>query len=249
MLVNKNLIIEKQLGISGDYQFKALKSSNFLQANWHNNKLFVIDQILTKYHPQTILDLGTGSGNFELNFASKIKKIVGVDYHDKAIIFLKGKLKERNIENVSLINEDILNVEKIASLGKFDMIILCDVLEHLESVKAKKLIIAFHKMLNPKGIVTIITPNYSGIWPFIENLIDKFTNIPHLKNIQHITEYTPETLKNTFQKNGFKEIYSRTFNFISFIFPTKKLASFMCELELRKLNRYGNLILAVFGVS
>jgi len=41
-----------------------------------------------------VLDLGTGSGNFELAYAKKLKKIVGVDYNDKLLAFLKNKLRQ-----------------------------------------------------------------------------------------------------------------------------------------------------------
>src|SRR5258706_1139906 len=97
---NSSPIIEKQLGITGDYQFKAIRSRNYFQSNWHNNKLAVLQNLITKYQPQTVLDLGTGSGNFELTFANQLQKIVGVDYNDEALKFLEQELKKREIKNV-----------------------------------------------------------------------------------------------------------------------------------------------------
>lgn len=71
----KSQIIEKQLGITGDYQYKAIRSKNYLQANWHNNKMLAMKQQLDIHKPETGLDLGTGSGNFELLFAIDLKKL------------------------------------------------------------------------------------------------------------------------------------------------------------------------------
>jgi 2-polyprenyl-3-methyl-5-hydroxy-6-metoxy-1,4-benzoquinol methylase len=244
---NKSSIIEKQLGITGDYQYRALKSRNFLQANWHNNKLVVIGQLLDLYKPKKALDLGTGSGNLELTFAKKLEKIVGIDYNDEAIAFLKSELKKREIKNVELINWNILDLDKITDLGKFDMIFIIDVLEHLEADSLDNLIINFKKRLNFKGKIIIVTPNYGGLWPFIERMIiDKFTSLPHLENMQHVTKFNTQRLFRIFKKHGYKLDKLTTFNTFSFIFPTKFLSALLQKVELKLALPFGNLILAVF---
>src|SRR3989304_7100873 len=138
--MKKQLIIEKPLGIPPDYQLKALNSSNFLQSNWHNNKLVTLNFILQKVRPDRVLDLGTGSGNFEFKFHNKIKEIVGVDYNDEAISFLKSELKRKRANTVKLVNGDLREIGKMRGLGKFDLIILIDVIEHLTAFEAGKLV-------------------------------------------------------------------------------------------------------------
>src|SRR5260221_5594765 len=107
--MQSNLITEKKLGITGDYQFRALKAKKYLQANWHQNKLTIIEKLLDLYGTKSLLDLGTGSGNLELKFANRLNKIVGVDYNDEALSFLSKELKRRKIKNVKLIYHDILD--------------------------------------------------------------------------------------------------------------------------------------------
>ncbi len=243
-----SLIIEKQLGITGDYQYKAIRSKNYLQANWHNNKMFVMKQLLDTYKPETMLDLGTGSGNFELLFAHQLKKIVGVDYNDEALIFLESELTKNQIQNVQLVNQNILEIDKLERLGAFDMIILIDVIEHLDSKTSNKLVLSLKKLLNPHGKVVIITPNYGGIWPAIEKTVDRFTNIPHLEDIQHINKMNPSALQANFQAHNFKTINISTFNTLSFLFPGKFLSSFVCDLELKLSLPFGSLIMGVFEV-
>ena len=241
--------MEKQLGITGDYQYKALQSRNFLQSNWHYNKLTVIDQLLNLYQPQTVLDLGTGSGNLELNFAGKVKKIVGVDYHDEALIFLSAELKKRKIKNVSLINQNILELSGEKNLGKFDMIFIIDVLEHLETKSIDNLIANFKKWLNLQGKIVVITPNYGGFWPFLERIIiDKLTSLPHLGKMQHVTEFNSQKLLKVFGKHDYKLCRLTTFNTFSFLFPTKFLTRLLNNFELKLSSSFGNLILAVFEV-
>ena len=246
-LTNKSLIVEKQLGITGDYQYRALQSRNFLQSNWHNNKLVVIGQLLDLYKPKTVLDLGTGSGNLELTFAKKMEKIVGIDYNDEALAFLESELKKRGINNVKLINQNILDLTKITELGKFDMIFIIDVLEHLETSSVDNLIANFKKLLNHNGKIVVITPNYGGFWPFVERvIIDKLTSLPHLENMQHITKFDSKKLLKAFGKHGYKLCKFSTFNTFSFLFPTKFLSALLQNLELKLAFPFGNLILSVF---
>jgi 2-polyprenyl-3-methyl-5-hydroxy-6-metoxy-1,4-benzoquinol methylase len=244
--MKKSAIVEKKLGITGDYQFKALRSHNFLQANWHRNKLIALDKLINLYKPKTVLDLGAGSGNFEITFAKRVKKVTAVDYNKEAVSFLKSQLKKLSLKNVKLINQDILKLSKVKNLGKFDMILMVDALEHLPYKPTLKLIESFKNILNKNGKVVIITPNYRGFWPLIEKLIDTFTNIPHLENMQHITKYNPEKLKKIFQQKGFRPIKFMTFNNISFLIPNKNLSSAICKIELSLAFPYGNLLEYVF---
>lgn len=244
---SSSLIIEKKLGIAGDYQFKALNKQNFIQSNWHYNKLVVIERLLNEYKIETLLDLGTGSGNLELTFAKKLNKILGVDYNGEALEFLKHQLAKRKIENVKLVYQNILDVPKIVKLGKFDMIIMVDVIEHLEAKSGKKLIASFKKLLTKNGKIVIITPNYQSLWPLVEVFIDKFTSIPHLAGMQHVTKFNPELLKKTFKENGgYKMINVSTFNTFAFLFPDRNISKMLTKLEFNLHLPFGNLLVSVF---
>ncbi len=242
-------IIEKELGITGDYQYQALKKGNFLQSNWHANKLEVVRYLLNKYRPQTILDLGAGSGNLELTFAHQVKKITAVDYNDDAVHFLKKKLKESQIKNVTVKQANLSDSEKIAALGSFDFIIMVDVLEHLELAVSNKLISAFKKILNPGGVVVIVTPNYQSAWPFLERFVDRFTSIPDLGHCQHISLFTPHNILPLFVKKGFKCVKLSTFNTFSFLFPLSSVSTWLTKLEMNLPFYVGNLLLAEFKKS
>src|SRR5260221_1636863 len=241
--MQSNLITEKKLGITGDYQFRALKAKKYLQANWHQNKLTIIGKLLDLYGTKTLLDLGTGSGNLELTFSSKLNKIVGVDYNDEALKFLKSQLTKRKIKNVKLVQADILNPSKLSKLGKFDMVIMVDVIEHLEAKKGTELIKSFKKLLNKNGKVVIITPNYSSLWPLIESFMDRFTpGIPHLDGVQHVTKFNEENLRKIFKKNGgYKMVKSSTFNSFAYLIPGKKISECLTKLELDLALPFGNL--------
>jgi 2-polyprenyl-3-methyl-5-hydroxy-6-metoxy-1,4-benzoquinol methylase len=244
--MTKIVVVEKKLGISPDYQYKQLRGKNFLFANWHNNKLVVMDYILKLTKARDILDLGTGSGNFELKFAKRLNKIVGVDYNDEAIGFLKSKLRENKINNVKLIVRDVREIKKIKNLPKFDLIIMVDVIEHLKIKDAEKLVIKLKSMLKKGGEVCIITPNYKSTWLILERMLDIFTILPHFEGEQHLAKYYKQNIENLFTRVGFKPVYFSSFNLFSFVFFNKSIAKTLCKLEMALKLPFGNLIVCLF---
>ena len=242
----RNTIVEKELGISPDYQYKALRNNNFLQSNWHNNKLVVMDYILKLTKAKTVLDLGTGSGNFELIFAKRLDKIVGVDYNDEAIGFLRSKLHQNKINNVELIVKDVREIEKIRGLPKFDLVIMIDVIEHIKIKDAEKLVAKLKGVLKKDGNVCIITPNYKSTWRILEKILDIFTILPHFEGEQHLAKYYKNNLENLFTNAGFKSVYFSSFNLFSFIFFNKSIAKTLCKLEMALKLPFGNLIVSLF---
>jgi 2-polyprenyl-3-methyl-5-hydroxy-6-metoxy-1,4-benzoquinol methylase len=134
-------IVEKRLGIPPDYQYKALNHSNFLQSNWHANKLTAVEYVIPNMNKtMRALDLGSGSGNFEFAFANKLNHIVAVDYHREALDFIKNVLIDKNISNVSLQYSDIRSLENKQDLGLFDLITLIDVIEHIRDAEAENMV-------------------------------------------------------------------------------------------------------------
>lgn len=242
----KGIIVEKKLGISPDYQYKALRTKNFVQANWHNNKLVVLNSVLKFTGAKRVLDLGPGSGNFELQFARKLNKITGVDYNDKALAFLKKKLKTNKISNVKLINSDIRDISEKTISGKFDLIISVDVIEHVKLSEGDILIKKLKKFLKPNGYICLITPNYKSTWPIIEKIFDLFHLSPHMDNEQHVAKFNKENINKLITKNGYNLIYIKSFNFFFFLPVNKYISSKICGLELQSKITFGNLLVTLF---
>lgn len=239
-------IIEEKLGIPPDYQYRALNSKNFLQANWHSNKLHVLRKLLPFTKEDEVLNLGTGSGNFELSFAKEVKKIVGIDYNSKAILFLNNQLKKRGIKNVKLVTADIKSLQKLNNLGKFNYILIIDTLEHVRINEADKVIIFLKTFLKPKGKICIITPNYDSSWRIIEPVLDRVTIIPKLAGEQHLAKYTHKNLSRLFNKNNYKEEKISSFNLLSYFIPNKKISNYLTELEIKMPLNLGSLLVGIF---
>jgi len=60
----------------------------------------------------TILEIGPGMGALTLEMAPKVKKAVCVEKDKAMVLSLKNILKEKRVENVEIINDDILSLFK-----------------------------------------------------------------------------------------------------------------------------------------
>ncbi len=59
----------------------------------------------------TVLEVGPGFGFLTEKLAKKVKKVIAVELDDKLAEVLRIRLKENNIENVVVINENILDLD------------------------------------------------------------------------------------------------------------------------------------------
>jgi 2-polyprenyl-3-methyl-5-hydroxy-6-metoxy-1,4-benzoquinol methylase len=243
------MIIEKQLGISPEYQFNAYNSKNFFQRNWHRNKFDSIDLYLSYIHDlskKNVLDIGTGSGNFEIYKSKKFKKIIGLDYNNDAINFLSKKLKEQNISNVEAKIFDLRNFKQNEIPEAIDIVIMVDVIEHVSEENAMQLFKVLKNKLKDDSKIIIITPNYSSLWLIIEKVLDRLTIVPKFDGAQHIAKYNSKTLNNLFQKIGYENVVSTSINTFSFLFPFEYINKLINKIEFFSNFKNGNLLVAVY---
>ncbi len=243
------MIIEKELGIAPDYQFKAYNSKNIIQRNWHRNKFSALWYLISKFgdaKDKTVFDLGTGSGNFELLFNDDVKKIIGADYNQEALDFLNSKITEKKINNVDTMLFDITNFTDVQLPKAFDYMIMIDVIEHIDIKHSRKLLTAIKNYLSKDGKIIIITPNYSSLWVLIEKLLDRIGIVPKFDKAQHIARFNAKSLKELFEAEGYHEVYASTINTLGYVVPIEKICQFINKIELVSKFKYGNLVISVF---
>ncbi len=243
---NKQIIVEKKLGIPADYQYKAIRSKNFLQRNWHKNKLIVVNELLNFSKESSVLDLGPGSGNFELQYCKKVSNIVAIDYNNEAINFLYKKIKQRKIKNITLKVLDVRNLSRYKTTQKFDFIVMIDVIEHIKINEAEQVVKEMNRLLKKGGRACIITPNYKSFWVYIERILDLLTIVPKFDNQQHLAKFHKQNLIQMFEKRGFKTNYIGSFNLFAFFFPKSNLSQTITKFELNSIGTIGNLLVGVF---
>jgi 2-polyprenyl-6-hydroxyphenyl methylase/3-demethylubiquinone-9 3-methyltransferase len=133
---------------------------------------YILDQINNRnIRNLKILDVGCGGGIICEPLARLGAKVTGIDFAPNNIIAAKIHSKKNKLK-INYINKDI---EKSELDEKFDIILMFEVLEHLDNWK--KTIKNIKKNLNKNGLIIISTIN--------RNLLSKLFAINIAENILH----------------------------------------------------------------
>jgi 2-polyprenyl-3-methyl-5-hydroxy-6-metoxy-1,4-benzoquinol methylase len=162
---------------------------------------------LTNYHQffvdnieesDVVLDIGCGNGALTFDLAKKAKFVDGIDLDEKNIEVAKRKYNAENIEY------KLGDATKDLSEEKYDVIVLSNVLEHIENRVEflRKL-----KKLAPKILIRVPMINRDWI-----TLYKRELGVEWRSDKTHYVEYTLETLKEELEKAGLNlESYSIQF--------------------------------------
>jgi SAM-dependent methyltransferase len=149
-------------------------------------------ELLDKFEPYKktgkILDVGCGIGYFLNEAKNRGWKVYGTEYTDHAIEICESK----GIE----MKQGKLNITDF-NLEEFDVITSFEVLEHINNPMEE--IGNFIQLLRTGGLVYLTTPNFNSVLRF--KLKEKYDVITYP---EHLSYYTPKTLRFAFNKNGFK---------------------------------------------
>ncbi len=185
-----------------------------------------------------ILDVGCGTGNMSIPLASLGHRVLGIDIDRPTI----ARAKELNpFKNASFI---VSTIDDISKTRKFDLIICCEIIEHLHDPNSFLTSIVSH--LTKSGNLIISIPNGYGPYEIIElikhgwirvfrrkklgNIVDRIfyqylisyhekIAIRHDIESPHLTHYTLSQFKELISTRGLKIASLINTNYISGIFP------------------------------
>lgn len=152
--------------------------------NYHQ---FFLDNISNS---DSVLDIGSGNGVVAFHIASKAKKVIGIDIRPKNITLSQKKYSKINLK---FINGDATTFD---FQEKFDVIVLSNVLEHIEDrINFLKKI----KKLAPKILIRVplITRDWISVWKKNNGFNYKLDNT-------HFIEYTEEYFQKEIEKSELK---------------------------------------------
>ena len=161
---------------------------------WSVVKRRLITSLIKRYAPKNdlrILDVGCGNGGLlmSLERAFPAAFIAGMDGYPQALLHCR-----KRSARATLILGDILHVERIPIAEKFDVVILADVLEHLD--EPEKVLRGIRSILTPRGIVIATVPASMALWS------DRDVFLGHRKR------YDRRGLKALFQQSDFRVLRS-----------------------------------------
>ena len=152
--------------------------------NYHQ---FFVDNIDKE---DVVLDVGCGNGALACDVAKKAREVIGIDIEKKNIKFANKNYKRENLKFV------IGDSTKYKFNRKFDVIILSNVLEHIEN-RAEFL----HKIRNLAPKILIRVPMINRDWLV---LYKREMGLEWRADKTHYIEYTLESFQEELQKANLK---------------------------------------------
>lgn len=135
---------------------KSTRFNSVLISKKHSVKKYyveIIKEIITRN--DKVIDYGCGSGGFIISTSPHCKEIIGVEISEKFVIEGNKAIKELGIENGSIVQ--IMNNQTSFTNGYFDVLIMIDVIHHLESIEST--LAEAIRVLKPGGKIIIFEPN------------------------------------------------------------------------------------------
>jgi SAM-dependent methyltransferase len=133
-----------------------------------------------------VLDVGCGNGALAFDVAKKAKKVFGIDIDKGSIEIARQKYRSDNVEYV------VGDATKDLPLQKYDVVILSNVLEHIENRIEFLLKV---KGLAPKILIRVPMIDRDWIVPYKKEL-----GVEWRLDKTHYIEYTIDTLREELKK-------------------------------------------------
>lgn len=180
------------MNIQSFYNKYHKKNSNYYKVINNNNftYFYTINFLQEAYAGKHVLDIGCGVGTLALYFSAKAKSVIGIDVSSRAINIAEKARKHLNINNVKFLNTEISD-----NLGKFDLALATEVIEHIED--QNEFLLKIKSNLKKEGKLLITTPSYNNLFYKI-GYFKKFD-----KEVGHVRRYTFDSLEKVLNENGF----------------------------------------------
>ena len=161
------------------YYDEVYHKASGVQSKWHHLKFKRIAQEIQGFEKH--LDIGCGPGTF-IGSLKPGHHSLGVDIAINQITYAADKYGEPT-KNYQVIAPGPLPFPD----GVFDVVTLVELIEHLEVPSVDALLRDATRVLKPGGKLVVSTPNYKGLWPTIEAMVNKFGKVSY--EDQHINKY------------------------------------------------------------
>lgn len=212
---------------NANYKYHSVVEYNMLLENKTIKVGFHRAKLLKKYvlnkKCQSVLEIGSGVG------------LIGsyIRQHDATVNYTGIEIDKEAFEKsqtlgLNTINDDFKAMDTIEET--FDVIMLWEVLEHLQDLKS--FLDLAYKKLNKGGKIILSVPNYNKIYNTPNREKDAiFQDLPPI----HLNFFTKESIINVFELNQFKDCKAsvKKFPYISF-----KKANFYIEFIKAIFNKY-----------
>lgn len=154
----------------------------------------LVKNLVRQHNLKKTLDIGCGTGRLVAFLNQNNLAAFGIDNSQEAVKKANQINKSGSITKASATSLPFAN-------STFDLVTAISLIEHLSQKQAQQFLSETKRVLKPKGIIFLVTPNFATP---IRWLQDK--NWFAYADPTHINFYTPSTLSTLVKKYGFKNI-------------------------------------------
>jgi SAM-dependent methyltransferase len=157
---------------------------------WFAGRRVLVDRLLARHTrecPGTIFDLGCGTGSMLAALVRRGHLTIGLDRRPEGLRALREVLP-----NVRVLQADAMTLP--LAPGTISVVTLLDVLEHVDD---KALLVEVHRVLRSDGRVILTAPALPGLWSYRDEAAG------------HLRRYTPTQLRHTLGQAGFEILEMR----------------------------------------
>lgn len=228
--------------IPGDYQHRARTRGFVVQRFWHAEK----ERMIRKFSPpapgEVVLDVGCGSGVIADVLAGMGARVTGVDGSPRAVDYARRTFVRPNLDFVLGLVDDL----RFAP-ASVDRVYCLELIEHIHEHQARELLASLHRLTRSGGTLTLTTPNYHGLWPALELLLDASGLVPHLDGDQHVSHFHAARLRALLEETGWTVERLTTFSTLAPFASVLgwRVAEGVAAMEDRLRLPFGNVLFAV----
>jgi 2-polyprenyl-3-methyl-5-hydroxy-6-metoxy-1,4-benzoquinol methylase len=171
------------------------------QSKWHHLKFARVTQEIAGRSRH--LDIGCGPGTF-IGQLPADATAVGIDLSARQIEYARARYgsESRAFYNCTM---DRLP----AHLDGFDAITAVELIEHLSPEEVKVALESAVERLVPGGKLVLTTPNFGGVWPLVEALLNRAATVTY--EMQHTNKFTRSSLAVLLTMLGLREVRVATY--------------------------------------
>ncbi len=208
------------MDIVGEETLKTMKL-----VSWYNSWLL---GIMKPYLGETILEIGSGIGNFTFDLA-KLGHVWAIDINSDYIHTLKKKESER----VHVGFGDIESGKVFFKNRQFDSIVCLNVLEHIK--KDHNALKNMHLLLKKGGKLILLVPAHQRLYSNFD------------KELGHFRRYTRQSASQKIKDAGFSKVDTRYLNWVAalgwFVFMKLLQKKRIPEEEVKTFDSLGKFLL------
>ena len=173
-----------------------------IQCKWHHHK-FRQDRGRSRPRVSNHLDFGCGPGTLIDLLPPRISA-VGVDIAAPQLSYAEKNYAGPEKQFIRIDSPQLPFADRNVRL-----ISCVEVIEHLELKLTREILKEFIRVLRPGGKLIITTPNYGSLWPLVEVMVNRLSDVSYEE--QHITKFKRASLLALLKEIGFSQIEVTSF--------------------------------------